>query len=201
MSTPISKLDMEGREKIGPLNTRIPEARHAPVKPQQAVPGPADEPSTSYAAMLREAYDGDAAEAMAVAAGPRRTGEDSGGSRSAAVAELPHERAVTRVSPVDRDGKSAEFLAQLRGRRDATPVTAGEPVVASPEHTASSTGQLHERLMLVSSKMDVSQIATHIALRSFVRLTRILSQQNWMRQRSCLDQLMPTSQGLQARTR
>jgi len=171
MSTQVNKLDTEAGGRF----TRVSEVRPAAVKPQEKVSWPIDEPSSSYAAMLREAYDGDSAEAMAVTAGPRRALESSEQSHLAAALETPR-KASQKVAPVDQDRKPAEFLERLHGREGASPVAGGEPASQAP-----AARQLHDRLVLVSSKMEVSEIATHVALRPFMRLMQILSQQNWKR--------------------
>jgi len=183
MSTHISKLDIEGRERIRPSMEANTTVRPAAPKPREPLHQPADEPSTSYAAMLKEAYDGDTAEAMAVVANAKRPGEPQGEPRPPAL-EMPlKNKAAEPVLPIDRDARSAEFLKRLHGHRgDTVPVTAEQPTMQPPQ--ALSAKQLHDQLMALSSKMDIPEIATHVAWRSFVRLTLILSQQNWMRQRS-----------------
>ncbi len=150
----------------------------------------AEEASTTYEAMLQEAYDGDTAETMAVIANARRTGTMQDDGASDIAIRIPHEKAtVARIGSIDTDAKSEQVLESLRNRKTAGPVTAGQ-ATAPARDTSPSVRRMHDQLMLASSKMGVSEVATHVSLRAFAQLIHILSTTNWLRQSACADNLM-----------
>lgn len=188
MSTRINKVENENPRRVNlSVHTGAPQQpTPALVKPQEAAPS-AYEPSTSYAAMLKEAYDGDSAEAMSVVANKQQVG---GAGNAVSAARTPRERLLTeRVNPANLGQKSAQLLEGLRNRKNAAPIAAGQRV-AQGQEKAPSAKRAHDQLMLSSSKMGVSEVATHISLKSFINLRRILAGRNWMRRRSCFDDLM-----------
>ncbi|QPC44329.1 hypothetical protein HW532_17465 [Kaustia mangrovi] len=194
MSSQVNKIDADGRDgAVSQARGRASAPQRPAEQAKVAETAPAaEEVSTSYGAMLQEAYDGDTAETMAVVANARRTGDTQGGEAPDVAARMPHEKtAAARVTPVEPDAKSEQVLEGLRNRKKAGPVTAGQAAAPSRDK-APSAKRMHDQLMLASSKMGVSEVATHVSLRSFIQLTRILSKGGWLRQTACTDKLMKT---------
>lgn len=191
MSAPIRGIDTENRQRVtAPARPRAPEPQSPSAKPDADSGQINVKPSTSYAAMLKEAYDGDASEAMAVMAHARRTGEPGGNERSATVAER-RKGAAARALPIGAPEKSAQVLEGLRNRKNAGAVTAGRAVASgSDKARLVSAKRSHDQLMLASSKMGVSEVATHVSLQAFRSLTRILLRRSWQRKQAAIDNLM-----------
>lgn len=191
MSAPIRGVDTENRQRVNAsARPRAPEPQTPPAKPDADAGQIRAEPSTSYAAMLKEAYDGDASEAMAVMAHTRRTGEPGANEHSATIAETRKD-APSRALPVSASERSAQVLEGLRNRKNAGPVTAGRAVASGGDKAKMANAKRsHDQLMLASSKMGVSEVATHVSLQAFRSLTRILMRRSWLRKQASIDNLM-----------
>lgn len=203
MSAPIRRIDTENRERaavVTPAPAVKQKSRSTPLVSEANIAEDLAQPSTSYSAMLREAYDGDMSEAMAVVGQARRTGEPGTSPHSDTVAGLPHEKtAASKALPIRRGGKSAQVLEELRSRKQASAVASGSPVASGGRRA--SAKRSHDQLMLVSSKMGVSEIATHVSLQAFLSLTRILSGRNWLRQNGGFEVLLRAQSAQTAATR
>ncbi|WP_173932903.1 hypothetical protein [Chelativorans sp. Marseille-P2723] len=153
-----------------PSRANTPEGQQKQAKLRESSPQGAEVASTSYEAMLREAYDNDTSEHMAAAA----TGLTAGRRGSAAANES--DRKVSAKSK--RVASDDAILASIRESRGARSVTAPQADVQGKDAQASAKAR-HDSHIMGTSKMGVNEVATHVSLRSFISLIRIL--QNWQR--------------------
>ncbi|MCP1846115.1 hypothetical protein ACVIHI_009106 [Bradyrhizobium sp. USDA 4524] len=147
------------------------------------------EPSTSYAAMLAEAQDGDTSEALAVALG---------GARQRAVPELkdavissqPRWKTAKPVFRTEVDQDSANLLFGLRDKQNAERLGGESAIAHAGGARLLSVKNSHDQLMLTASQMRSSEAATHISYRAFLKLTKILSSSDWVRNVHCSEALL-----------
>jgi hypothetical protein len=174
--------------QVQPPRPRLPQ------ETAKRAPEPKNEASTSYEAMLKETYDGDNAEVMNVVNAGRRTGEDYGDEKQqvqAGVTETPIKTAPMSVPKTQINRQSDSVLSEIRNK-PKTVSDGGGKVVGSHSQDAQSVKASHDQLMLTAGQMGASEAATFISYRSFLNLSKILSQQNWVRQIGCEENLNRT---------
>ncbi|WP_176086033.1 hypothetical protein [Martelella sp. HB161492] len=165
-------------------------ARKASV-PEPSTPSPAaqlkeelvarrDTFAGSFSAMLSEAYDGDTAEQMHLLSHGVE-GHGDHGSEAVESTEVSESEERPRAQKSGYLERSEEAL--LNGLRRKKEVQSAEKAAPTdlqqvPERSLVAA---HERLMLASTQMQISEVGTHVSVKAFSRLTNILASPSWMR--------------------
>ncbi|UWQ81704.1 hypothetical protein K3725_21685 (plasmid) [Leisingera sp. S132] len=157
----------------------IPEQQQKQNAPQEKI-----ESSTSYAAMLKDAQDGGVDEAYAATQRAHSGASKENGEQDNDPSAQKIRRSRTAkpaVAKPQNDPQSSQMLKGLRQKQQAEATTAASGVSRSAAVETAPVGQKHDQLMLASSQMKASEVASHVSLRSFAGLARILSENHWKR--------------------
>ncbi|OED49589.1 hypothetical protein [Leisingera sp. S232] len=151
---------------------------------KQNAPKEKIESQTSYAAMLKDAQDGGVDEAYS-ATQRAHSGSNKENGEQDSDPSVQRARKLRQAKPAvakpQHDPQSSEMLKGLRKKQQADEANAARGVSRAAAVDTAPIGAKHDQLMLASSQMKASEVASHVSLRGFAGLERILSEKHWQR--------------------
>ncbi|MES0864874.1 hypothetical protein ABLN87_21200 [Ruegeria sp. SCPT10] len=146
--------------------------------------------AASHSEIIREASDSDTSEAIAASSLLKRPKADKQSGSEASDPEGIVEDSMRRIEPNGPVSKSADALEgntdpidQLRAARAAelSSEATSDPTINQVDNTDDD----YQNLVLHSTQMKSSEIASFVAQKAFTTIQTILEKHNWESQRSC----------------
>ena len=174
--------DKPKQSAMQPVAPRQQHTQAAAVEQQrkQNVPKERVESQTSYAAMLKDAQDGGVDEAYsATQRAHGGSNKENGELESNPSVQQARKLRQTKpaIAKLKQGSQSLDLLKGLRQKKQAEEINAtGDTIFDTVP-----IGTKHDQLMLASSQMKTSEVASHVSLHRFAGLERILTENHWQR--------------------
>ena len=171
---------------IQPVTPRNQQTQAPAVEQQrkQKVPKERVESQTSYAAMLKDAQDGGVDEAYS-ATQRAHSGANKENGELESNPSIQRARKLRQTKPaigkLKQGSQSSDMLKGLRQRQQIEEVNTTGEISRSAVFDTVPIGTKHDQLMIASSQMRTSEVASHVSLHRFAGLERILTENHWQR--------------------